>query len=121
MLGDFFRINLPYGMRKNENDEWSFFNREYVPLGWNSTSREFGKEPFSELPIHTKYSKLTEATLLKVAWSEDGIRRNENGKINMIWFYNDETNPMNDSSFWDQYFERIKLLSKCKVNREMAY
>jgi hypothetical protein len=27
-LTDFFRINLPYGMNKNENGEWICFNRE---------------------------------------------------------------------------------------------
>jgi hypothetical protein len=37
MLTDFFRINLPYGMQKNEKGEWMFFNREYVPLGWNES------------------------------------------------------------------------------------
>jgi hypothetical protein len=35
-LTDFFRINLPYGLKRNDNDEWFCFNREYVPLGWNS-------------------------------------------------------------------------------------
>ena len=28
-LTDFFRINLPYGIRKNDKGEWVAFNREY--------------------------------------------------------------------------------------------
>jgi hypothetical protein len=35
-LTDFFRINLPYGIQKNDVGEWSAFNREYKPLGWNT-------------------------------------------------------------------------------------
>ncbi len=33
-LSDFFRINLPYGMMRNESGEWFVFNREYAPLGF---------------------------------------------------------------------------------------
>jgi len=35
MLGNFFRINMPYGIIRNENGEWMAFNREYMPLGFN--------------------------------------------------------------------------------------
>jgi len=36
-LTDFFRINLPCGIKKSSSGEWFAFNRKYVPLGWNST------------------------------------------------------------------------------------
>jgi hypothetical protein len=36
-LTDFFRKNLPYGIARNENGEWMAFNREYLPLGFNTT------------------------------------------------------------------------------------
>ena len=36
-LFDFFRVNLPYGLKKNSKKEWIAFNREYMPLGWNTT------------------------------------------------------------------------------------
>jgi len=56
-LTDFFRINLPYGIHRNKNNEWSAFNREYLPLGWNNN--EQGKSimiesSFKDFPIHTK-------------------------------------------------------------------
>jgi len=124
MLSDFFRINLPYGMRKNASGEWFFFNREYVPLGWNIkrlSSSGNGIDPYSELPIYTKYKKLRDATLLKLAWdAEHGVQRNENGEIEKVFFYNDATNPQNDPKYWGQYFEKIKLLSKCDVKRVFA-
>lgn len=36
MLENFFRINLPYGMIRNDKNEWMCFNREYMPLGYVS-------------------------------------------------------------------------------------
>lgn len=37
-LTDFFRINLPYGIKCNDKNEWATFNREYMPLGSNNKS-----------------------------------------------------------------------------------
>src|SRR5688572_14245072 len=115
MLSDFFRINMPYGMEKNGNGEWMFFNREYMPLGWNTKrpDTELPKYPFSELPIHTKYLRLGDKTLLTLAHHpENGISRNDEGDIVKVWFYNDVTNPLNSLEYWPLYFEKIKLLSK---------
>lgn len=39
-LSDFFRINLPYGIKRNSKNEWFAFNREYVPIGWNKKDHE---------------------------------------------------------------------------------
>lgn len=116
MLGDFFRINLPYGIARNENDEWYAFNREYVPIGFNTIT---GKSNFEKmgLPIHTKYEALTEKKLLTIADNDPKrIKRDEDGKINMVWLYNDGTNPMNQAKdspeLWNKYFQKLKMLSK---------
>jgi hypothetical protein len=119
MLSDFFRINLPYGMKKNSDNEWLFFNREYIPLGWNTNPQNqsiYGDSAFAELPVYTKYKKLTEPTLSKLAWDDTkGVKRNSDGEIEMVFFYNDETNPQSNSKYWSQYFDKIKLLSKCDI------
>lgn len=114
-LTDFFRINMPYGIQKNDNDEWFVFNREYKPLGWN-TNRHVD---YKEYPVFTKYKGLTETKLLKLACpGEDYIRRNEKGEIYMIWLYSDVTNPKDNPKYWADYFEKIKVLSKLKpINR----
>ena len=113
-LTDFFRINLPYGIQKNESDEWSAFNREYVPLGWNTTDTV----KFSDYPVFTKYKALTEAKLLKLSWSEGSIIKDEKGKITKIFFYNDGTNPASNPKYWEEYFDKIKLLAKLEVSRK---
>ena len=108
-LGDFFRINMPYGMKKNDKNEWFVFNREYKPLGWN-TGEHVHEEDY---PVFTKYKALTEAKILKLSWSDkDGLRRNEQGEIYMFWLYNDATNPKDTPKHWNEYFEKIKILAQ---------
>ena len=122
MLSDFFRINLPYGISRNDQDEWMAFNREYMPLGFSTT--DYPKEhdmanPFPSLPIHTKYKGLTEKILLSIA-AKNGtaIERDDNGKISKVWFYDDGSNPLNQEreskKVWDDYFDKLKILAKCK-------
>jgi hypothetical protein len=117
MLGDFFRINLPYGLSKNEDGSWWAFNREYMPIGYNKILPLEDRD-FDSLPIHTKYRGLTDNFLLKlVDGNEKNIKRNEkDNSITKIFFYNDETNPMNQKStnniYWKIYWKKIEALSK---------
>jgi hypothetical protein len=116
-LSTFFAINLPYGIKRNENNEWFAFNREYVPLGWNehsSTSIHIDNS-FGENPIYTKYKGLTETKLLKIAGSENFVKRDSVGKINMVFLYDDATNPNYPNGNWENYFKKIKELSTLKV------
>lgn len=70
MINDFFRINLPYGIKKNENNEWTAFNREYLPLGFNDI--HYKQKLDFEVPIYTKYYGLTERFLLEIANNSEG-------------------------------------------------
>lgn len=120
MLSDFFRINLPYGIARNEKNEWMAFNREYLPLGYNDISQK--KQPgkhYLELPIYTKYKLVSERLLIQLADDEYSIQRDENGKISKVFFYNDGTNPINQSrknkKLWNNYFLKLEKLSDLKV------
>lgn len=118
MLSDFFRINLPYGIARNEAGEWVAFNREYLPLGFNKTlvNPGFDINGKSDYPIHTKYRNIKEQTLLKLADQESAISRDEAGKVQTVFLYDDRTNPMNDNKFWDHYIEKLKIVSKFKAD-----
>lgn len=118
MLNDFFRINLPYGIERNNDGAWVAFNREYMPLGFNNTRLK--GEVFENTSIHTKYKKVTDKLLTGLAWdSEHGIQRNEKGEITKIFLYNDGSNPRNQSKdkkeLWDSYFDKLKQLSSLEV------
>jgi len=123
MLADFFRINLPYGIKRNSNNEWVCFNREYLPLGWNDEFRAsiHDEKANADLPIYTKYNGLTESKLLKLAIEPDAVRRDNDGEINMVFFYKDRTNPQSSPQYWNIYFEKIKLLSMCEVKRQVTF
>lgn len=110
-------------MRKNNEGEWMFFNREYVPLGWNSTKHATQStywDFYSDLPVYTKYKGLTEAKLEKLAWSKEGLKYDDVEKIEMVFFYNDKTNPLNDTKHWPDYIDKLKLLSKLQIDRKVT-
>lgn len=113
-LSNFFRINLPYGIKKNANNEWMAFNREYMPLGWNTTDFKMNiqnDEHYSDKPIYTGYKALTDKKLLEIAGSEKNVRYGEDKKINMIYLYDDKTNPSSSPEYWKYYLDKIMKLS----------
>ena len=118
-LFDFFRVNLPYGLKKNSKKEWIAFNREYMPLGWNTTSKQeniYSESSYSELPVYTTYRALTDKKIASII-DEKQIRRNEDGTIHMFFLYNDSINPVDTPAYWDLYFQKIKVLSKLSVKQ----
>ncbi|MCK6690972.1 MAG: hypothetical protein L6Q97_02595 [Thermoanaerobaculia bacterium] len=108
-LTDFFRINLPYGIERNDKNEWMAFNREYKPLGWSTTEWV----EYEKYPVFAKYKDLTDAKLLKIASETPGaVVKDQDGKIIRAFLYDDNTNPVDNPKYWPAYFERIKSLSK---------
>lgn len=57
MLDNFFRINLPHGLKRQDRNKWIVFNREYAPLGWNSKANSksiYDPKYSQDLPIITE-------------------------------------------------------------------
>ncbi|MDR6546668.1 hypothetical protein J2810_002774 [Chryseobacterium rhizosphaerae] len=123
MLTNFFRINLPYGIAKNDNDEWMAFNREYMPLGFNDVSlKEHVGKSYHDKPIYTKYNSITEKLLLELSFDgEKGVRRDSSGKIEKVFLYDDGTNPSSgydskneEEKMWNDYFQKLKKISELR-------
>lgn len=115
MLSDFFRINLPYGLIRNEDGEWMAFNREYKPIGFNITD---GK--VSDLPVYTRYKGLTGRLIREITGNDKrAVNQDENGDIKRFWLYNDSTNPMNQGSkqnkYWDIYWRKLQKLASLEI------
>jgi len=114
-LTDFFRINMPYGMERNDQNQWRVFNREYKPIGFNT--REELK--MDEYPIWVEYPGLSDSIIKKIA-HEGFVIKNDQGQIIKFWFYNDASNPTNynskddDQGLWSDYFNKLQLLAKFK-------
>ncbi|MEY8722015.1 hypothetical protein AALN73_12710 [Bacteroides stercorirosoris] len=113
MTTDFFRMNLPYGMQKNEKGEWMFFNRQYKPLGCATTDFIADKDLVN---FYSKYPKMDNAFLESLA-EFGSVDKNEAGEITRIWFYSDATVPSLeklDESRWNHYIGKLKLLASLR-------
>ena len=106
-LHNFLKINFPYGIELNELGKWVAFNREYKPLGWNTN--EYVK--YEDYPIATKFNGLTENFLIQLG----NVKRDDNDKIVKVYLYDDATNPNKGGIYWDNYAEKLKMLSQIKV------
>ncbi|TSE07985.1 hypothetical protein [Aquimarina algiphila] len=111
-LNNFFKINLPYGMMKNQNNEWTCFNREYKPLSNKDIFTNVDPKDF----IYSKYKGLTENVLKKLADTPGSIQLVD-GKIVKVFFYSDDTNPsnFNKKELYNSYFKKLEILSSLKV------
>jgi hypothetical protein len=114
-LSNFFRINLPYGIQRMPKGKWTAFNREYVPVGINDSSFPAHKV---DLPNSCSYEGITEKFLIDLVDDESMIHRDEDDNISRVFLYHDGTNPTNQEiekkHLWDQYFDKLKKLSKLK-------
>lgn len=108
-------------MKKNSKNEWFVFNREYVPLGWNSIGDQENNtidDAYSNIPVHTRYKRLTDNAISKIIKDEGAIRRDNESNIKTVFFYNDATNPRTTPKYWNRYFEIIKALSKFDIEKK---
>ncbi len=115
-LTDFFKINLPYGMKKYKGG-WYVFNREYAPLGWNRPFSEstHQDQPFGDLPVLTSYKGLTDDKIKLTLGNKVIYHLNKEDRIETIFFYDDSTNPLRKASEWERYFFVLKALAKYRV------
>lgn len=125
MLNNLFRINLPYGITRNEKNQWAFFNREYERLGC-SHIKPVGEEKNLE---YLEYKGLTNNLLEKIVDENSGaIQYDENGKVERAFFYNDATNPTmkahtkkEKKELFAKYFEKLEKLAELTRNDEKKY
>ncbi len=110
-FNNFFKINLPYGIKRNENGHWAAFNREYRPLGENDFMKYVPESAF----IYTNYGELSDKFLRDLADDPTSIQMDKNNAIVRVFFYDDATNPGNhlnaESKLWDNYFKKLRKLA----------
>ncbi|MCM4153579.1 hypothetical protein DHD05_18455 [Arenibacter sp. N53] len=113
-LSNFFKINLPYGIKRNDKGHWTAFNREYKPLGENDLFKHIPEEDF----IYTNYGTLSDKLLMELADGPTSVHMDDNNVITKVFFYDDATNPSNhleyEATLWDKYFEKLRILSNQK-------
>ena len=117
MLTDFLKINLPYGLTRNDDGEWMAFNKNYCPIGYNKDDKKIDNwKHLSDIPLFTKYKGLTNKFIIELIGEDGSINYDDDGNVCEFNLYNDSSNPMNESGrfneLWDRYFEKLKKLSK---------
>jgi hypothetical protein len=99
MMGSVRQQMFPYGMFKNPDGSWTFFNRSYNPVGVVKPGWYEWDDRRHKLVI----GGLTKAVLKKL--DVDGI-----GEGNQIWFYNDNCTPGRSSRGTAQYLAKLEIL-----------
>ena len=79
-----------------------------MPLGWHLEEISLD---ISKYPIGTNYPKLSESRLEQLAWGEEGVKWDKDGRIESVFLYNDALNPGLNKANWDRYARKLELLS----------
>ena len=99
-------ICFPYCLDKNQDGSWVVLNRNYKPIGFNTSDYI----NYSNFPISIN-CKLTPSMLKKISYTgkfdEKEIR---------VYLYNDECLPTKDTKSMNAYLERLSKLMKIKTN-----
>ncbi len=110
---------MPYGLTIHPDGTIQAFNREYQPLGINST--QFNVEDFSpeELPLGLKPKKPETLGFWKKVAHKGEVREMGEGVLR-LWFYDDSTNPSatERKADWSAYFERIQMVQHIQRESE---
>lgn len=95
---------FPYGMARNGDGSWTFFNRDYKPLGVVSEEWIEWDDPNHKMRL----KGLTPALLAKL--DHKGV-----GTEDRIHFYNDGCNPENSAADLNAYLQKLGMLIGLKA------
>ena len=98
-MEDFRRTMMPYGMSKNESGSWTFFNRNYKPVGVVSSEWAEWEDPRHVL----RFKRIDRRTLKNL--DIDGLGAGER-----IFFYNDATVPTSSTKAMRAYLDKLAIL-----------
>lgn len=104
---NFRQAMMPYGMNKNPDGSWTFFNRDYKTLGTITDEWSEWDDPRHKL----KLKGLGPATLKKLDHDNEGTG-------DRIYLYDDGCNPENSAADMKAYLERLKILMGCQASRD---
>jgi hypothetical protein len=116
MEDNFFFINMPYGMERDDKGQWFVFNRLRLPLGWNAEHPDMDPvHGYYGVPVYAAYEGLTDEKIDAIAVNVS--RCAATGKILMFLLYDPVNSPLRYDSgpeVWAAYFERLKKIARFK-------
>jgi hypothetical protein len=103
-LDEFRSIYLPYCIEKQQDGSWVVLNREYKPVGFNTTEWI----TYSDFPVSVRLKGLGPAKLARISY---------NGSVegNRVFLYDDGCIPTSNAHARKAYLERLFILAKLQV------
>jgi hypothetical protein len=98
-------IYFPYCLEKKEDGTWLLLNRNYKPVGFNTS----GFINYDDYPVSMKIKGLTKLTLAKLSY---------NGKVegSKVYLYNDGCVPTSSKKAMTEYLQRLEIILKLKTD-----
>ncbi|MCX7067482.1 MAG: hypothetical protein NTW85_07305 [Methylococcales bacterium] len=98
-------VYFPYCIEKQEDGSWLILNRNYKPVGFNTSEHII----YSDYPVSVKLKGLGKETLKKLSWND----KEELG--NRIYLYNDGCIPTSSPQAMSAYLKKIEVLLKLET------
>lgn len=107
VLTDFRSVYFPYCIEKQSDGTWVVLNREYKPVGFNTSDYV----RYEEYPVSSKLSGIGPGVCRKLSYS---------GEVagDRVYLYNDGCVPTNSKANMDAYLKKLALLAKLSLTRE---
>ena len=104
---DFQAVYFPYCIEKQSDGTWVVLNRQYKPVGFNTS--EFIN--YEEYPVSAKLSGIGLGICKKLSYSGEA-------EGNRVYLYNDGCTPTNSQKDMDQYLKKLAILAKLSLKRQ---
>lgn len=104
---DFRAVYFPYCIEKQTDGSWVVLNRQYKPVGFNTSDHV----KYEEYPVSAKLQGIGPAVAKKLSYS--GVVEGDR-----IYLYNDGCVPTHDKASMDVYLKKLEILAKLGLTRE---
>ncbi len=94
-------VYFPYCIQKQEDGSWVLLNRNYKPVGFNTS--DFIK--YEDYPVAMKIKGIGPSILKKLSYKDEE-------SSDMVYLYNDGSVPTSSASAMSAYLKKLEILLK---------
>lgn len=104
---DFREVYFPYCIEKQADGTWVVLNRQYKPVGFNTS--EFIH--YKEFPVSSKLKGIGQVIMKKLSYS---------GEVegDRVYLYNDGCVPTQSAANMNSYLKKLAILAKLGIERK---
>ena len=104
---DFRAVYFPYCIEKQTDGTWVVLNRQYKPIGFNTSDFIC----YEEFPVSAKLKGIGPKVLKELSYS---------GEVqgDKVYLYNDSSMPTRSTVNMQSYLKKLAILAKLSIERE---